>query len=117
MHKLHRPPEPPALAAARARGESDWGAPSMGAARQEARGVLHEMQGSCCAYCEAKISLDSDRSHIDHLRRRADRPDLTLSWDNLFLSCNHQDHCAKLLRCAPNVRVSAYPLHVPCPWG
>lgn len=53
---------------------------------------LKAMQGDRCAYCEA--ALYDDR-HIEHFRRKNPEhyPELAFIWDNLFLSCNSQDHC------------------------
>ncbi|WP_413205537.1 retron system putative HNH endonuclease [Rhodospirillum sp. A1_3_36] len=51
-----------------------------------------------CAYCEEEIfSREGSRhGHIEHFRRKnpvCGFPQLTFSWENLFLSCDSQDHC------------------------
>jgi len=43
-----------------------------------------------CAYCESPLYHGG---HIEHFRQRADFPELTFSWDNLFLSCDERSHC------------------------
>jgi uncharacterized protein (TIGR02646 family) len=51
--------------------------------------------GLRCAYCESAIRHEG---HIEHFRRKnRTRPDgypeLTFSWDNLFLACGSKNHC------------------------
>lgn len=92
MHRLQRPSEPQALTRARKRELSNWGEfPS--ADRKVVRDALAEMQDGCCAYCEGR--LEGSEGHIDHFRKRADHPERTFDWSNLFVSCDAQVHCAR----------------------
>jgi uncharacterized protein (TIGR02646 family) len=52
-----------------------------------------EQQANMCAYCETKVSVKN--SHIDHFRTRNHLPEETLSFNNLWVSCNADHHCAK----------------------
>ena len=79
------------------------------ACKRNVRDALEEMQGIPsslvssgavpthvrCAYCEGAIYAGG---HIEHFRRKSathrnGRPDLTFTWENLFLSCDSADHC------------------------
>nr|WP_255806834.1 retron system putative HNH endonuclease [Corynebacterium kalidii] len=93
---MERPdPEPECLADMRA-GQS-WGdLPSAckGTVR-EALEVMHSDLGPpLCSYCEWEI-LTQEKGHIEHLYPRSIYPDETFSWGNLYLSCNHPDHCGQ----------------------
>lgn len=46
--------------------------------------------GLRCAYCEGPIRHEG---HIEHFRRKRHFTHLTFAWDNLFLSCESQEHC------------------------
>ncbi|KWR73193.1 hypothetical protein RN04_04915 [Arthrobacter sp. W1] len=48
--------------------------------------------GVRCAYCESFIHHDG---HIEHFRRKNPNhfPELTFSWENLFLACGATTHC------------------------
>lgn len=59
--------------------------------KHEIRTHLEQLQGRCCAYCEA--SLDAFGQHIEHFRRKSRFPALTFAWTNLFWSCDCSDHC------------------------
>jgi uncharacterized protein (TIGR02646 family) len=51
------------------------------------------MIGVRCAYCEGPIF---NGGHIEHFRRKNPKlgyPKLTFDWDNLFFSCDSQEHC------------------------
>jgi uncharacterized protein (TIGR02646 family) len=56
--------------------------------------ILTNEQDGMCAYCEKKITSDKDKSNIDHFKTRNHFPNLTLEYDNLFVSCNNQNHCS-----------------------
>ncbi len=62
-----------------------------GTDKQAIRTSLEQMQGKICAYCES--SLDDMGQHIEHFRRRAEFPQLTFSWENLYWSCDKSDSC------------------------
>jgi uncharacterized protein (TIGR02646 family) len=56
------------------------------------RAALESMQDDCCAYCECATY---GGGHIEHFRRKnqAHFPELTFAWENLFLSCDEEEHC------------------------
>jgi uncharacterized protein (TIGR02646 family) len=56
--------------------------------------ILGQEQGAMCIYCEKKITADSQKSNIDHYKTRKLYPELTLDYENLFVSCNHNAHCS-----------------------
>ena len=55
------------------------------------REVLIKNQGCVCAWCESKITLNT--SHIDHIRARNRKPNLTFEVSNLVASCNSPRTC------------------------
>jgi uncharacterized protein (TIGR02646 family) len=59
--------------------------------------MLSEEQNYQCAYCESSITSDNSKSHIDHYKRKAGHlfPELECMYNNLLVSCNKRDHCAK----------------------
>lgn len=56
--------------------------------------ILESEQSSMCAYCEKKIISDSKKSNIDHFKTRNLHPELTLDYNNFFVSCNYPNHCS-----------------------
>jgi len=52
---------------------------------------LYKEQLSLCAYCERNLK----EFHVDHFKKRDFFPDLTFDYENLFLSCNSNEHCAR----------------------
>lgn len=49
-----------------------------------------------CAYCESALFEErGQRPHIEHFAARKHQPDLTFSWENLFLSCTDDHHCGR----------------------
>ena len=56
--------------------------------------ILKNEQNGVCAYCEQSITADKELSNIDHFRTRNLFPELTLEYDNLFVSCNGNGRCA-----------------------
>lgn len=64
--------------------------------RAEIRAALLTVQGHRCAYCERRTGDHRKYDgHIEHFHRQTDRPDLALSWDNLYWSCNDERTCGK----------------------
>jgi len=53
--------------------------------------IFNDEQGGLCIYCEVKV----DDTHIDHYKTRNLFPQLTLGYDNLIVSCNNNNHCAR----------------------
>ena len=50
------------------------------------RSELKKLQNFSCAYCEKLLTKDHSL-HIEHFKSRAEFPDQTFNWDNLFLCC------------------------------
>lgn len=90
MRKLERGKAPVCLSGYKY-GRDSW-ADTTKKCRDEIRNQLAEMQGPFCAYCESY--LDKNK-HIEHFFRRgkADSPEKTFEWENLFSSCGHADSC------------------------
>lgn len=105
MHKLDRDAaEAPACLDDYSYPEHNWDN-LHGCCKKEIRAQLSKIQGrkvpECeeyvinvrCAYCEAEIY---DGGHIEHFRRKNRSlgfPELTFSWENLFLSCDSNKNC------------------------
>ena len=53
---------------------------------------LLKEQEYMCVYCESKIIKEF---HIDHFYKRDLFPNLTFDYNNLFISCNDENHSAK----------------------
>lgn len=66
-----------------------------GAEKDQIRACLRLLQKSCCSYCERRTGENPKDGHIEHFRKQADHPNLTLAWDNLFWSCNDENTCGK----------------------
>ncbi len=92
MRRLDRPQEPRVLAEVRRKPVQLWEDLTPGD-RADLQETLQEMQEGCCAYCEERFS--EGKGHIDHFRKRADHPERTFAWENLFLSCNSERHCGR----------------------
>lgn len=92
MHMLHRGNAPDCLAKYRY-GRDRWSddIPTLGEKTDQIWPALDAMQGSRCAYCEAKIG--DDNRHIEHFRQRSRYPQGTFKWTNLFGSCNRKESC------------------------
>ena len=56
--------------------------------------ILSKEQSDMCIYCEKKITSNNQKSNIDHYKTRKLYPELTLDYNNLFVSCNHNAHCS-----------------------
>lgn len=98
MHKLTRPAELIELAQAR---KAYNGKPSQDEAwknfgnngdRGKVRKQLENTQDDLCAYCENTLANDG---HIDHFKPKSSNWRLTFDWDNLVVSCTHNDSCGK----------------------
>ncbi len=95
--------------------------------KPKARAWLFQEQAGRCAFCErpvrdsgpsqvpvAERGVDSDGMVIAHFRPIADRPDLALTWGNLFGSCDatgpkRRQHCDAIQGATPP------PAHAPTP--
>jgi uncharacterized protein (TIGR02646 family) len=53
--------------------------------------MLNNEQFGLCCYCE--IVLSTEGSHIEHLKPRSHFQQEIFSYNNLLLSCNHNDSC------------------------
>lgn len=56
--------------------------------------ILSNEQKDMCVYCEKMITSDRRKSNIDHFKLRSLYPELTLDYNNLFVSCNNIYHCS-----------------------
>lgn len=71
------------------------------AARSELRNSLLSEQGYICAYCMQRIPVqhgnEAERSRIEHVLSREDRPDLQLVYNNMVVCCpgnyDNVPHC------------------------
>lgn len=66
--------------------------------RNDLRESLLQEQKNQCFYCEKKISNDTDKVHLDHLKQRDPFHELECSYANMVLSCNGgrgEEHCGK----------------------
>ena len=55
--------------------------------------ILDSEQKGKCAYCSCSLKLES--CHIDHFLKRELFEDKTFSYNNLFVSCLSDNHCAR----------------------
>jgi len=55
--------------------------------------IFKNEQYGLCGYCEKLIK--NEEYHIDHFRKRSLFPEDTLNYNNLLVSCNKLDRCAK----------------------
>lgn len=91
MHKFERGPKPTVLSRTKS---CDWDSFSRTPEHGKLGDALYEAQDEYCAYCEAHLT-DKSKGHIEHLLRRAEHPESTFDWDNLFFSCNSMHSCGK----------------------
>jgi uncharacterized protein (TIGR02646 family) len=56
--------------------------------------ILDVEQNNMCIYCQKHITANNKKSNIDHYKTRKLYPELTLDYENLFVSCNHNSHCS-----------------------
>jgi uncharacterized protein (TIGR02646 family) len=62
---------------------------------EQIRTALLSIQMHRCAYCERRTGAERDDGHIEHFGKQAEKPDLDLTWANLFWSCNDEKTCGK----------------------
>jgi len=60
--------------------------------KSELREHIIKEQQNLCAYCEIKLE-HLDRLSIDHFQKRDIFPELTLEYNNLFVSCVSDNRC------------------------
>ena len=65
--------------------------------KQKLRKNILEEQKCQCFYCEKKIKNDTEKIHIDHIKKRACSHHLECEYQNMVVSCNGNggNHCAK----------------------
>jgi len=66
--------------------------------RNDLRESLLQEQKNQCFYCEKKISNDTDKVHLDHLKQRDPFHELECNYANMVLSCNggaKEEYCGK----------------------
>lgn len=66
-----------------------------GPQKEQIRQALQTIQGHRCAYCERRTGENSRDGHIEHFRNQAVHQDMTLTWSNMFWSCNDENSCGK----------------------
>ncbi len=73
-----------------------WGYDKLGASEKaEIRTALLTMQVHRCAYCERRTGEEKDEGHIEHFLKQANRPDLEMTWTNMYWSCQDERTCRK----------------------
>ena len=58
--------------------------------RTKVRVQLENLQDDLCAYCENSLE---NNAHIDHFEPKSRNRSLTFEWENLIVSCSHNDSC------------------------
>ena len=61
--------------------------------RQKIRFHMISQQKYICCYCCGII--DEDNSHNEHIKPRDKKPELSLEYDNMIVSCNSSGQCGK----------------------
>jgi uncharacterized protein (TIGR02646 family) len=98
MRKLTRPAEPVELTNARRTYSSissateAWEKFVDNEDRTKVRKQLENVQNNLCAYCENSLEKNP---HIDHFEPKSRNRNLTFEWDNLIVSCTHDDSCGR----------------------
>lgn len=96
MRVLDRPEEPQELIDARNNyhgtpGPTEaWEQFGKTGGRTIVREDLEIVQDELCAYCENSLE---NYGHIDHFEPKSRRWQLTFDWENLIVSCSHNDSC------------------------
>jgi uncharacterized protein (TIGR02646 family) len=96
MHKLNRPAELDELVRARRTyigtisQDEAWKSFGDNGDRTQVRKQLENTQNHLCAYCENTLANDA---HIDHFKPKSSDWRVTFDWDNLVVSCTHNDSC------------------------
>lgn len=91
MHKLRRPDPPICLTDTSVRSYGEL----HGNEKAEIRHKLLDMQRHRCAYCERRTGENAQDGHIEHFKKQAHHKNLSLTWSNLFWSCNDENTCGK----------------------
>jgi uncharacterized protein (TIGR02646 family) len=79
---------------------------------------LIKEQGYLCCYCGQKINLDD--SHIEHFRSQSDFNELSIEYDNLFISCikdppvNNLKYCGHAKKNVFNEELYLSPFDIDC---
>ncbi|MCE1245895.1 MAG: TIGR02646 family protein [Firmicutes bacterium] len=68
-----------------------WDDPAFLQIKKTIKRSLYKEQEGLCVYCECR--LKEEESHIEHIKSRSKKPDLTFSYQNLAQSCNAKSHC------------------------
>lgn len=96
MRKLSRPAELPELKNARTTyasipsADEAWKKFGDNGDRTKVREQLENVQYDLCAYCENSLE---NNAHIDHFKPKSLNRNLIFDWDNLIVSCTHNDSC------------------------
>lgn len=65
--------------------------------RTELRSHLIDEQQQLCIYCERRIPIDAQNSHVEHILSQTDNSKLKFDYDNLVASCNG-DQCHPMVK-------------------
>lgn len=112
LELAHLLPEPPSLQAHRALDpQAEWETLPHVPQKRDLRHQLNIEQDGLCIYCEEHLSPDA--GHIDHIKPRSERRDLTFVYTNLAHSCWCRGRCGDgkdndLLPIEPRPGCSAY---------
>ncbi len=101
MRYIHKKTEPPAILQKVATPTPQNPQPTYRKLRsvkkREIRKILSEEQGFICCYCGQRLSLED--SHIEHLQPQSAAAHLSLSYDNLLVSCQAELQAGDPLHC------------------
>jgi uncharacterized protein (TIGR02646 family) len=96
MRKLLRPAELQELTNARRNyasipsADEAWEKFGNNGDRTKVREQLENVQNDLCAYCENSLE---HHAHIDHFKPKSLDRNVTFEWENLIVSCTHNDSC------------------------
>ena len=96
MRKLLRPAELQELTNARRNyasipsADEAWEKFGNNGDRTKVREQLENVQNDLCAYCENSLE---HHAHIDHFKPKSLDRNVTFEWQNLIVSCTHNDSC------------------------
>ena len=94
MRKLSRPAELQELTNARRTyasirsADEAWKKFGDNGDRKKVREQLESVQDDLCAYCENSLE---HHAHIEHFEPKSRNRNLTFEWENLTVSCTHND--------------------------
>jgi len=72
-----------------------WGNSQIQHIRADLANFILKEQFNLCIYCEKYVANYPNDCHIDHFKKRSLFPNKTLDYNNLLVSCNKGNRCAK----------------------